>query len=200
MFSDLTVIGTIGVITGYLFGSVSMAVLVARVMRLPDPRAHGSQNPGATNVLRLGGKTAGVLVLLGDMLKAVLPLAVLMNVAMPIDILYATFVAAFLGHLFPIFFRFQGGKGVATFLGGLVILSPALAAVFGATWLLTALLTRYASLASLLGSLAVVVMSTPLADPHFAIASGVMTLLLWWPHRENLQRLWHGQESKLGAR
>jgi len=184
---------------GYLFGSISTAVIVCKLMSLPDPRTEGSGNPGATNVARLGGKKAAALTLTGDMLKGLIP--VLIGHAMQASpvILAATALAAFLGHLYPIFFGFRGGKGVATALGVIYGLYWPVGLLTTAIWLAMALLFRYSSLAALIAMLL-----APLGfmwlwpEPPVIIAMVVMTVLLYWRHRSNIANLLSGKEGKIG--
>ena len=177
-------------IAAYLIGSLSFAVIVSRVMGLNDPRTYGSKNPGATNVLRSGSKAAAVVTLLLDAAKGWLPVA----------------LGAFLGHLYPVFFRFQGGKGVATALGVLVGIDWLLGLATAATWLIIAFFFRYSSLASLAAALFAPVyylMAGGVAwsmDKRILAAISVMAMLLFWRHRENIQRLIEGKESRLGSK
>jgi glycerol-3-phosphate acyltransferase PlsY len=187
----------------YLLGSVSTAVIVSRFSGLPDPRNAGSKNPGATNVLRLGGKKAAVMTLLGDAGKGLLPIMVARYFEVNNDILAAVGLAAFLGHIYPIFFRFKGGKGVATALGVLLGFSWAVGLAVFLTWILTALITRYSSLSALVGaSLAPVYVwfiGGYGGGPVFGAACA-MTLLLISRHRGNIERLLSGTESKIGRK
>jgi glycerol-3-phosphate acyltransferase PlsY len=186
-------------LAGYLLGSVSFAVVVSRLMRLPDPRSYGSKNPGATNVLRTGNKAAAALTLAGDALKGFA--AVLLALAyLPESAPYVG-VAAFLGHLYPVFHRFQGGKGVATAAGVLFGYSGWLGLGAIATFAIFVAFFRYVSLASIVAALFAVFFSWFLGlGIVTTIAVGVMTLLLVWRHRENVARLAAGTESKLGAK
>ena len=167
-------------------------------MGLPDPRTQGSRNPGATNVARLGGKKAAVLTLAGDLLKGLIP--VLIAHALPAGpvILAATALAAFLGHLYPVFFGFQGGKGVATALGVIFGLYWPVGLLTTATWLGMALIFRYSSLAAL-----VAILLTPayflwlLPEPPIIIAMVVLTTLLYWRHRTNIANLLSGKENRI---
>lgn len=185
---------------GYLLGSLSSAVLVSRTLGLADPRTTGSRNPGATNVLRIGGKRAAVLTLAGDVLKGVVAVVIARLVTDDAVVLALTALAAFLGHLYPVFFGFRGGKGVATALGVWLALVPAVGALLLVTWLVTALVFRYSSLAALVAALAAplyVLWLAPLMA-YLAIAI-VMTALLIWRHRSNIRNLWIGTETKIGA-
>lgn len=189
------------VLGGYLFGSISTAVLTCRLMGLPDPRTEGSRNPGATNVLRLGGKKAAFLTLTGDMLKGLVPVLIAQALQASPLILSATALAAFLGHLYPVFFGFQGGKGVATALG--VILGLYLPAGLGvaAIWLLMAFLFRISSLSALTAMLlAPVVFWLLKPEPAFIGVMIVITLMLFWRHRSNIRDLLKGTEGKIHMR
>ena len=188
-------------VLAYLLGSVSSAVIVSRLMKLPDPRRQGSGNPGATNVLRLGGKTAAALTLAGDIAKGALPMAFAHSLGVSDGVLGATGFAAFLGHLYPVFFGFKGGKGVATALGVLAVGAPAVAAVLVATWLATAALFRFSSLAAIVAAVA-----APLATwyldsrPALVAMCAAIAVLLIWRHRANIRRLVAGEESRIGRK
>ena len=193
----------------YLVGSLAFAVIVSRVMGLSDPRSFGSGNPGATNVLRSGSKVAAIVTLLLDAGKGLVPVLMVKAWGLPLGLAEGTMalvaLAAFLGHLYPVFFRFQGGKGVATFLGAVFGIDLVLGLATGVTWLIVAYFIRYASLASLVA--AVFAPMYYLLGDRFAwsaerpvvAALCVMTLLLAWRHRENINRLVAGTESRLGA-
>ena len=189
----------------YLIGSLSFAVIVSRAMDLPDPRSFGSGNPGATNVLRSGRKMAAVLTLLGDALKGwvavVLARALAPQFGLDEGIVLLCALAVFIGHLFPVFFRFQGGKGVATALGVLVGLSPWLGLACLATWLLMAGVFRISSLAALTTAvLAPVYAGLLIGWNNTAIAVLVIALLLVYRHKRNLIKLVNGEEGRIGAR
>lgn len=185
---------------GYLLGSLSSAVLVSRTLGLADPRTTGSRNPGATNVLRIGGKRAAVLTLAGDVLKGVVAVVIARLVTDDATVLALTALAAFLGHLYPVFFGFRGGKGVATALGVWLALVPAVGALLLVTWLVTALVFRYSSLAALVAALAAPLYVLWLAPFMVYLATAiVMTALLIWRHRSNIRNLWIGTETKIGA-
>ena len=197
-------------LAGYLFGSLSFAVIVSRVMGLDDPRTYGSQNPGATNVLRSGNKKAALATLLLDALKGYFPVLLVKwyGPAFGLDdeAVAVVAMAAFVGHLWPVFFRFQGGKGVATAAGILFAVEPVLGAAVMGTWLLVAFVTRYSSLAALMASVLSpgyylfgneVLWQTSAAE---LLSVMVMSLLLLWRHKENIGRLLRGQESKIGAK
>lgn len=198
----------IATVVAYLLGSLSFAVIVTRVMGLSDPRTYGSKNPGATNVLRSGSKAAAIVTLLLDAFKGWLPVVLVRWFGKPYGLEEGTValvgLAAFLGHLWPVFFRFQGGKGVATALGVLLGVSGWLGLITAVTWLLVAVFFRYSSLASLVAAALAPVFyllaDGPLwyAEQSIAVSIAVMALLLWLRHRENIQRLLEGKESKLG--
>ncbi|MRX28661.1 glycerol-3-phosphate 1-O-acyltransferase PlsY [Kangiella sp. HZ709] len=180
----------------YLTGSISSAVIVCRMMKLPDPREVGSHNPGATNVLRLGGKKAATLTLLGDIIKAIIP--ILIGYALELhtrDLGWVGFMA-FIGHLYPLYFNFKGGKGMATYFGVLVALSPILLLYGFITWAITAFFTRYSSLASLVTSIAVSAFGFYI-DKKYFFPLFAMSLILIWRHRSNIKNLWQGTEKKL---
>jgi acyl phosphate:glycerol-3-phosphate acyltransferase len=189
----------IAAIASYLLGSVSFAIVVSRAMRLPDPRGYGSKNPGATNVLRTGRKTAAALTLLGDALKGFVAVA-FCQVYVPEAVPYAG-LAAFLGHLLPVWHRFQGGKGVATAAGVLFGLDWRLGLGTVATWLIIAAFLRYSSLASLVAALFAPFFAALLFGPGPALAAVLaMSALLIWRHRENVVRLLSGTESRIGMK
>jgi acyl phosphate:glycerol-3-phosphate acyltransferase len=185
------------ILGAYCLGSVSFAIVVSRLLRLPDPRSYGSKNPGATNVLRTGRKAAAVLTLAGDALKglAAVWLALLFGAQAPLAGL-----AALLGHLFPVFHRFQGGKGVATAAGVMFGLDWRLGIGTLATWLVIAAALRYASLASLVAALLAPFATALLLDWESAVIVGVMALFLLWRHRGNVTRLLAGTEPRLGEK
>ncbi|WP_372524037.1 glycerol-3-phosphate 1-O-acyltransferase PlsY [Sulfuricaulis sp.] len=186
-------------VLAYLLGSISSAVVIARVMGLQDPREVGSKNPGATNILRYGGKMAAVLTLAGDILKGAIP--VLAARALTADAVIITLCgfAAFLGHLFPVFFGFRGGKGVATALGVWFALNPWVGLALLVTWVLMALLFRYSSLAALTTSAAAPLYVAWLSPgtPYLATMI-VMSAILIFRHRSNIRNLIAGTENKIG--
>jgi glycerol-3-phosphate acyltransferase PlsY len=197
-------------VAAYLVGSLSFAVIVSGVMGLNDPRTYGSKNPGATNVLRSGSKPAAIATLLLDAIKGWLPVALVKWYGQPYGLEEGTLamvgLAAFLGHLFPVFFRFVGGKGVATALGVLVGISGVLGLATVATWLLIAYFFRYSSLASLVAALFAPVYyvfgdgAAWAMDKRIMLAVVVMSGLLIWRHAENISRLVKGKESRLGQK
>ncbi|MFI4941255.1 MAG: glycerol-3-phosphate 1-O-acyltransferase PlsY [Burkholderiales bacterium] len=193
------------VIAAYLLGSISFAVITSKLFGLADPRTYGSGNPGATNVLRSGKKAAAALTLFGDAAKGWLAVFLAINFS-PGDVSYTMLAAAvalavFIGHLFPVFLRFKGGKGVATALGVLLALNVWLGLGAMATWLLTALVFRYSSLAALAASVATPVYAVLLGLPReWVLASGIMSLLLIWRHKSNIRNLLAGKEAKIGKK
>ncbi|AMO24018.1 glycerol-3-phosphate 1-O-acyltransferase PlsY [Ramlibacter solisilvae] len=197
-------------IAAYLLGSLAFAVIVSKVMGLSDPRTFGSKNPGATNVLRSGSKAAAIVTLLLDAFKGLVPVLLVKFFGPPYGLQEGTLamvgLAAFLGHLYPVFFRFQGGKGVATFIGVVFGIDWVLGLATAASWLIIAFFFRYSSLASLVAA-AFAPMYYLLgdhvawyADARVATALFLMALLLAWRHRENIYRLLQGKESKLGTK
>ena len=186
-------------IAGYLLGSVSSAVVVSRLMNLPDPRSEGSGNPGATNVLRLGNKVAAGLTLAGDILKGVLPvLAARWLSDDPLSVALAG-TGAFFGHLFPLFFGFKGGKGVATALGVFAAVSLSVAGGLALTWLVVALVFRYSSLAAVASAASAPIWTWwLLAAPVYTGLAMLLALMLILRHRANIGRLLAGTESKIG--
>lgn len=197
-------------VAAYLLGSLSFAVIVSRVMGLSDPRTYGSKNPGATNVLRSGSKAAAAVTLLFDALKGWLPVVLVRWFGAPYGLEEGTMalvgLAAFLGHLWPVFFRFEGGKGVATALGVLLCISGWLGLATLLTWVIIAFFFRYSSLASLVAAVFApffYVLGGGVAwytDARVGMAIAVMSGLLAWRHKENIQRLLQGKESRLGSK
>jgi len=187
----------------YLIGSLSFAVIVSRLWRLPDPRTYGSGNPGATNVLRTGRKSAAVATLVGDAFKGWLGVYLARLVAGPdaVEAIALAAVAVTLGHMYPVFFKFQGGKGVATTLGVLLALNLYLAAGAFATWLIIAAFFRISSLAALVAAVFAPFFTVLLYDaahPYFAAVT-VICVLLVWRHRTNIRKLMNGTEGRIGA-
>jgi glycerol-3-phosphate acyltransferase PlsY len=192
-------------ILAYLIGSLSFAVIVSKLFGLPDPRTFGSNNPGATNVLRTGKKTAAVLTLLGDALKGWVAVFLALQLAPHYGLddtaIAWVVVAVFLGHLFPVFFRFQGGKGVATALGILLALNPWLGLLALATWLLVAFGLKISSLSALAaGALAPVYGYFLLKPPVLQGAVLALSLLLIWRHKQNIRNLISGNETRIGKK
>ena len=204
------VYSVLAVLAAYLLGSLSFAVIVSRAMGLNDPRTYGSKNPGATNVLRSGSKAAAVVTLLLDAVKGWLPVVLVRWFGEPWGLgdftLALVGLAAFLGHLWPVFFRFEGGKGVATALGVLLGVSGWLGLATLLTWVIVAFFFRYSSLASLVAAA-----FAPFfyflgagmvwySDARLGVAMVVMAGLLAWRHKANIQRLIQGTESRLGTK
>ncbi len=188
----------IWVITGYLFGSLSMAVIVTRLMGQADPRSYGSKNPGATNVLRHGGKKAAALTLLGDSVKGVIPILLAKAFGAAEPTLAAVGLAAFLGHLYPVFFRFQGGKGVATAAGVLLALAWPVGLLVLLTWIAVALVSNISSLSALVAAvLAPLYMAWLHDSAAFVAMTFVLSALLIWRHRSNIRNLLAGTEGKI---
>ena len=189
------------IILAYLIGSISSAVVVCKLMQLEDPRTQGSNNPGATNVLRLYGKKAAIPTLAGDVLKGGVPVLIGQALNAPDMILAGIGLAAFTGHLFPVFFNFHGGKGVATLIGVLFGTCWILGLAFMATWLLMAFVFRYSSLAGLTAAATAPIYTIFVLDSPWFIASNMlMAILLFWRHTSNIKKLINGQEDKLGVK
>jgi glycerol-3-phosphate acyltransferase PlsY len=209
MFADTSVVVLLAV-GGYLVGSLSFAVIISRVMGLDDPRTYGSQNPGATNVLRSGNKKAAIATLLFDALKGYFPVLLVKlfgpDFGLDDQAVALVAIAAFIGHLWPVFFAFKGGKGVATAAGILFGVEPLLGLATMGTWVLVAFFFRYSSLAALAASLFApayylfgdqIAWQTSQAE---LLAVVVMSVLLLMRHKDNMARLVSGQESKIGAK
>ncbi len=200
----------VAIVAAYLLGSLSFAVIVSKALGMADPRSFGSKNPGATNVLRSGHKGAALATLLLDALKGWVPVVVIRHVGsrwgLGEGVAAVAGLAAFLGHLYPVFFGFRGGKGVATAGGVIVGVSGLLGLATGATWLIIAFFFRYSSLASLAAALfapAYYLLGGNVAWPLVTgvlVALVAMSLLLFWRHRENIRRLVAGTESRLGSK
>ncbi|ELH7493993.1 glycerol-3-phosphate 1-O-acyltransferase PlsY [Vibrio vulnificus] len=186
-------------IIAYLLGSISSAVLICRVLRLPDPRGVGSNNPGATNVLRIGGKVAAAAVLLCDMLKGTIPVWSGYYLGIEPVLLGVIAIAACLGHMYPLFFHFQGGKGVATALGAIAPIGLDLTGMIMVTWLLVAILFRYSSLAALVTVL-LAPMYTWMIKPQYTLPVGMLCCLIVLRHHQNIRRLFTGEEPKIGEK
>lgn len=200
-----TLLSLLAVVAAYLIGSLSFAVIVSHVFGLADPRSYGSKNPGATNVLRSGNKKAAILTLVFDALKGVVPVLLVQFYGPRFGLGEGTVamvgLAAFLGHLWPVFFKFQGGKGVATALGVLLAFNPWLGLATLATWLIIAFFFRYSSLASIVAAAFAPFYQLLIWDAGpIAAAIVVMSLLLVWRHAGNIQKLMAGTESKLGQK
>jgi acyl phosphate:glycerol-3-phosphate acyltransferase len=200
----------VAAVAAYLIGSLSFAVIVSRVMGLKDPRTFGSRNPGATNVLRSGNKAAAMVTLLLDAIKGLVPVLLVKwfgkNYGLGDGTIALVGLAAFLGHLWPVFFRFKGGKGVATFIGVVFGINLLLGVATAASWLIIAFFFRYSSLASLVAAVfapCYYLLGDRIqwyADSRVAFALFAMAMLLAYRHRENILRLLQGKESRLGAK
>ena len=186
------------VILGYLFGSVCSAVIVCRLFSLPDPQTEGSKNPGATNVLRIAGKKYAIIVLITDMLKGFLPVFLANLLGAGPTALGFICLAAVLGHMYPVFFKFKGGKGVATALGALLGFHWLLGSLVIATWLVVALISRYSSLASVIAIVLAPFYSLyVIQNPSAFIPLGLMMMFVVYKHHGNLTRLMDGTEPKI---
>lgn len=195
----------LAILAGYLIGSLSFAVIVSRLMGLSDPRSYGSGNPGATNVLRSGNKAAAILTLVFDALKGYVPVLLVLLFGPDVGLGEGTAalvgLAAFLGHLWPVFFGFKGGKGVATAAGVLLAVNPLLGAATLATWLIVAYFTRYSSLAALVASVfAPFYQMLIWGMGPVVLTAGLMGLLLIWRHEANIRKLLNGTESRIGQK
>ncbi|MBL0037563.1 MAG: glycerol-3-phosphate 1-O-acyltransferase PlsY [Nitrosomonadales bacterium] len=192
------------VICAYLLGSISFAVIMSRLFTLPDPRTYGSHNPGATNVLRSGNKWAAILTLLGDAAKGWLAVWLAQYFGPQAGnslLIVAVALAVFIGHLFPVFLHFKGGKGVATALGILLALNAWLGLAVLATWILIAMVFRLSSLAALLTAISAPIFAMALALPsEYVLALVGMSLLLIWRHKSNIQNLLAGKESRIAKK
>lgn len=189
-------VGIIFIIIGYLVGSLSSAILVCKAMGLPDPRSQGSGNAGATNVLRIGGKLPAGLVLLGDILKGLLVVLVAKAIGVQGFMLALVALATVVGHMFPVYFKFKGGKGIATAFGCILVLSFWLAIFCLIIWLIVVGLTRYVSLASLIA----IVLATVIilfVHTNYFLPIAIVAILIIWRHMDNITRLKAGTESKI---
>ncbi len=190
---------TMFMIGAYLIGSISTAIIVCKLMGLPDPREGGSGNPGATNVLRIGGekgKKAAAITLVGDMLKGLIPVLIAHWMQLEAELIILVGFMAFIGHLYPVFFGFKGGKGVATMLGVMFGLSLPIGLAVGATWLFVAKGLKISSLSALIATaLAPVYIYFLSGEFSWVFYTAVMTVFLFWRHRGNIQRLMSGEEG-----
>lgn len=187
------------IIFAYLLGSISSAVLICRACQLPDPRLQGSKNPGATNVLRVGGKWTAMAVLLCDILKGMIPVWLSYFFGIAPLMLGFIGVAACLGHIYPIFFHFKGGKGVATAVGTMAPIGFDLTGMVMATWLVTFLLSRYSSLAAVITSL-LAPFYTWMIKPQYTIPVAMLSCLIIFRHYSNIKRLIEGNEPKVKSK
>lgn len=188
-------------IVAYLVGSIPFAVVVSRAMGLPDPRSYGSGNPGTTNVLRSGSKMAALLTLVGDAAKGWVAVWGAMRLGLAVEVVALVALAAFLGHVFSVWLRFQGGKGVATAAGVLFAIDWRVGLATLGTWLAVVVVTRYSSLAALVASaLAPVAVYAFLGAGPILVASLVMSGVLVWRHEGNIRKLLRGEESRIGEK
>lgn len=202
-FIPVTLIPVIWIVAAYLLGSIAFGILVSRLFGLPDPRTVGSGNSGATNVFRSGKKLAAVLTLLGDAFKGWFPVWLALQPGMPMWVVSCIGLAVFFGHLYPIYYRFKGGKGVATALGVMLAISPMLGLAALLTWIAVFAVSRYSSLAAIVAAVLAPLYASyllPNADNLIGISDYVLTVLvmslfLIWRHRINLQKLLAGTES-----
>ncbi|XAW89901.1 glycerol-3-phosphate 1-O-acyltransferase PlsY [Vibrio sp. CDRSL-10 TSBA] len=195
----MTPLALIMIISAYLLGSVSSAVLICKMTGLPDPRAVGSHNPGATNVLRIGSKKTAAAVLLCDMLKGTIPVWSAYFLGIDALLLGVIAIAACLGHMYPLFFHFKGGKGVATALGAIAPIGLDLTAMIMATWLVIAVIFRYSSLAALVTVL-LAPFYTWMVKPHYTLPVAMLCCLIVLRHHQNIKRLISGTEPKVGEK
>ncbi|WGE89436.1 glycerol-3-phosphate 1-O-acyltransferase PlsY [Actinobacillus arthritidis] len=187
------------IVFAYLLGSISSAIILCRLAGLPDPREQGSHNPGATNVLRIGGKFLALGVLLFDILKGAVPVILAFLFDLTPSAIGFIALATCLGHIFPVFFQFRGGKGVATAFGALLPISLAVSAVALCSWLIVFLLFGYSSLSAVLTAL-LLPFYVWWFRPEFTFPVALVCCLLVYRHHENIQRLWRGQEQPLWVR
>ncbi len=186
------------IVSAYLLGSISSAIIVCKLMGLPDPRTQGSNNPGATNVLRIGGKKAAAITLFGDMLKGLVPMLICQLLDVSPLVFALTAMAAFLGHLYPLFFGFQGGKGVATALGVQFGLHWAIGGSVALIWLFMAKVMNVSSLAALISmALAPIIVWYFWPANELIVMQVVLSLMLFWRHRSNIQNLISGDEGSI---
>jgi glycerol-3-phosphate acyltransferase PlsY len=186
------------IFSAYLLGSVSAAIIVCKTLGLSDPRTGGSGNPGTTNVMRLYGKKAAFLTLVGDIFKGIIPVLLAKVIVNSEFIIAMCGLAAFLGHIFPIYFKFKGGKGVATLIGILFATHWLLGVSYIITWILTALIFRYSSLAALIAALPIPIYSYFIEhNTQYTISFTVITIILFWRHKPNIYNLLNGKEDKI---
>ena len=186
------------IILAYLFGSINFAIIICKLAGLPDPRKEGSKNPGATNVLRVGGKKLAVLVAVCDALKGILPVLIARYFNQDDFCLALIALAAVLGHMYPLFFRFQGGKGVATAFGAIIALSWFVGIIMLITWAIIAVIFRWSSLASLLSLVLMLFFISWFASSSMLLPLFIMVSLILYRHRANILRLLKGTEPKIG--
>lgn len=201
-FIPVTLIPVIWIVIAYLLGSVAFGILVSKAFGLPDPRTVGSGNPGATNVLRSGKKLAAALTLLGDAFKGWFPVWLALQSDMLMWVVASVGLAVFFGHLYPIFYKFKGGKGVATALGVMLALSPLLGLAAMITWMLVFAVSRYSSLGAIVAAVLAPLYAWVLlsAYKNYVITVTVMAVMLIWRHRTNIKKLLAGTESGFGKK
>ena len=196
---QMEILDYILIFASYLIGSLSSAIIVCKIMGLPDPRGEGSGNPGATNVLRFGGKKAAAITLAGDMLKGLIPVLIAKYMGISVEGIALVGLAAFLGHLYPVFFHFKGGKGVATMLGVMFGFSWWIGLATAGTWLFMAKIVKISSLSALVATaLAPVYVWIWFNNIESITVTVVMTVILFWRHRSNIQNLVKGTEDSIG--
>ena len=182
----------------YLLGSISAAILVCKLLGLSDPRTGGSGNPGTTNVMRLHGKTAAFLTLTGDVFKGIIPVLLAKVIVGSEFIIALSGFAAFLGHIFPIYFKFRGGKGVATLIGILLATHWLLGLAYVITWILTAAIFRYSSLAALIATLSIPFYTYFLEQNfQYTVSFSMIAVILFWRHKSNIYNLLNNKERKI---
>ncbi len=196
-FVPVTLVPIVWIGAAYLIGSISFGILLSKVFGLPDPRTVGSGNPGATNVLRSGKKSVALLTLLGDALKGWLPVWLALHSDMLMWVVSWIGIAVFLGHLYPIYFKFKGGKGVATALGVMVAISPWLALATMVVWGIVFAISKYASLASIIAAFCAPIFAYVLLQPYrnYVLLVLFLAVVLIWRHWSNIQKLIAGTES-----
>ena len=201
-FIPVTLIPVVWIVVAYLLGSIAFGIVVSKIFGLPDPRTVGSGNPGATNVLRSGKKLAAALTLLGDVVKGCLPVWLALQSDMLMWVVACVSLSVFIGHLYPIFYKFKGGKGVATALGVMLAISPLLGLAAMLTWIVVFAISRYSSLAAIIAAALAPVYAWVLLSAYkdYVIAVIVMSLLLIWRHRTNIQKLLAGTEAGFGKK
>lgn len=191
----------VSIVIMYLIGSISSSILIARLLNLPDPRGLGSGNPGATNMLRTGSKKAAVFTLVGDLLKSLIPLLIARYFGFELFALCLMGLAAIIGHMYPIYYQFRGGKGVATTVGVLLAINWQLALSWGVIWLITAMVTRFSSLAAIVATISLPVVAYFLNLPTYLLLTTVaIVVLVIWRHQSNIRNLLSGKEDKIGAK
>lgn len=187
----------IALIIAYLLGSLNSAVLISKYLKLPDPRTSGSGNAGATNILRTMGKNQAIMVLLGDALKGIIAVLLARMFGVQGFILGLVALAAVAGHVFPVFFKFKGGKGVATMMGATLILTPLVGVFSIAVWVVIAFLLRYASLASIVAAICAPLFMLIFGNHQYAFPLLLVAALIIWRHWDNIERLRNGTETKI---